>query len=67
MRNHGARGDVVFDPFLGSGSSLVAAETTGRACRGLELSPAYCDVIVERWQSLTGGRARCEPVRARAQ
>jgi tRNA G10 N-methylase Trm11 len=57
----GAEGDVVYDPFLGSGTTLVAAEQLNRTCVGLEIDPAYCDVIVERWQNLTGGQARREP------
>jgi DNA modification methylase len=52
-----ARGDVVLDAFLGSGTTVMAAERTGRCCRGLELDPAYVDTIVRRWQALTGGRA----------
>jgi DNA modification methylase len=49
--------DVVYDPFLGSGTTLIAAEVTGRTCVGLELSPAYVDVIVRRWQDFTGKTA----------
>src|SRR5204862_510401 len=46
MRNHGAAGDVVYDPFVGSGTSLVAAEQLDRSCVALELDPRYCDVVV---------------------
>jgi DNA modification methylase len=53
-----ARRDIVLDAFLGSGTTLIAAERTGRRCCGLELDPAYCDVIVRRWQARTGGSAR---------
>src|SRR2546426_11206201 len=49
-----ARGDLVVDPFLGSGTTLVAAERTGRICRGLELDPGYVDTVVRRWQAFTG-------------
>jgi DNA modification methylase len=49
-----ARGDVVLDPFLGSGTTLVAAERTGRICCALELDPAYVDTAVRRWQAFTG-------------
>ena len=49
---------IVLDPFVGSGTSLIAAEQLGRTCYGIELSPAYCDVIVERWQNLTGEKAK---------
>jgi len=55
--NHTQLGESVFDPFLGSGTTLAAAEVTGRVCYGIELDPKYCDVIVERWQNLTGKKA----------
>jgi DNA modification methylase len=51
------RGDIVLDPFLGSGTAVIASERTGRKCFGLELDPAYVDTIVRRWQSFTGDRA----------
>jgi DNA modification methylase len=47
-------GKIVFDPFLGSGSTLIACEQTDRTCYGLELDPLYVDVICKRWQTLTG-------------
>jgi DNA modification methylase len=47
----------IADPFLGSGTTLIAAEQLNRKCYGVEISPAYCDVIVERWENLTGGNA----------
>jgi DNA modification methylase len=50
-------GAVVVDPFLGSGTTLIAAEKLGRKCYGMEISPAYCDVIVKRWENLTGKKA----------
>ena len=52
---------TVLDLFLGSGSTLVACEQTLRACYGMELSPAYCDVIVKRWEDFTGNTAVCQP------
>lgn len=52
-----ARGDIVLDPFLGSGTTLIAAERTGRACCGIELKPHYVDTIVRRWQVFTGQNA----------
>jgi DNA modification methylase len=51
------RGDIVLDPFLGSGSTLIAAEATGRICRGVELDPLYADVILRRYQAVTGEMA----------
>jgi len=53
-----ARGEVVLDGFLGSGTTVIAAERTGRRCYGLELDPVYVDTIIRRWQVLTGGSAR---------
>jgi DNA modification methylase len=50
--------DIVYDPFLGSGTTLIAAEQLGRKCYGMEISPAYCDVIIQRWENLTGNKAR---------
>jgi DNA modification methylase len=49
-----ARGDIVLDPFLGSGTTVIAAERTGRVCYGMELDPQYVDTAIRRWQSLTG-------------
>ena len=51
------RGEIVIDPFLGSGSSLIAADKTGRICRGVELDPLYVDVIVRRYQAATANNA----------
>jgi DNA modification methylase len=48
---------LLLDPFLGSGTTLIAAEQLGRKCYGMEISPAYCDVIVQRWENLTGKKA----------
>ncbi len=56
--NHTKRGELVYDPFLGSGTTLAAAEMTERVCCGIELDPKYVDVVVERWQNLTGSRRR---------
>jgi DNA modification methylase len=50
-------GQSVYDPFLGSGTTIIAAEMTGRVCHGLELSPEYCDIIVQRWENFTGKKA----------
>lgn len=55
IRNHDT--PLVYDPFLGSGTTLIAAEQLGRKCYGMEISPAYCDVIVKRWETLTGKKA----------
>ena len=48
------RDEIVLDPFLGSGSTLIACEKTGRICRGLELDPLYADVIIRRFEAATG-------------
>jgi DNA modification methylase len=51
------RGDIMLDPFLGSGSTLIAAERVGRVCRGMEIDPLYVDVAIRRWQRMTGEQA----------
>lgn len=53
------RGDIVLDPFLGAGATVIAAEQSGRIARGLEIDPAYVDVILRRWRA----EAREDPVR----
>jgi DNA modification methylase len=54
---HTAPGEFIYEPFAGSGTALIAAEMTGRRCYALELSPAFCDVIVTRWENFTGHKA----------
>ena len=51
---------LIYDSFLGSGTTLIAAEQLGRKCYGMEISPQYCDVIVQRWEKLTGEKAVCQ-------
>jgi DNA modification methylase len=58
MLDCSARGGIVLDPFLGSGTAVIAAERTGRICYGMELDPVYVDVAVRRWQKYTGQIAR---------
>lgn len=53
-------GEIVYDPFLGSGTTLLASEQLGRRCCGMEIDPKYCDVIVKRWQNATGKAAVLE-------
>jgi len=57
LANSSKPGDLVLDMFLGSGSTLMAAEQTGRTCFGVEFDPVYCDVIVKRWEDFTGLKA----------
>jgi DNA modification methylase len=52
--NNSSPGQAIYEPFMGSGTTLIAAETTGRVCHGIELNPAYVDVAVQRWQQFTG-------------
>ena len=58
IRDCSRRNDIVLDPFVGSGTILIAAERTGRKAAGIEISPAYVDVAVRRWQTYTGKPAR---------
>ena len=57
LLNHTVKGDAVYDPFLGSGTTLIACETEGRRCYGLEIEPRYCDLIAARWEKFTGKKA----------
>jgi len=57
LKNSTRRNDVVADFFLGSGTTIIAAEKNGRKCYGMEIDPAYCDVIIRRWQAFTGMQA----------
>jgi DNA modification methylase len=57
IENHTKAGEVMYEPFSGSGSQIIAAEQTGRRCYAMELSPQYVDVAVRRWQQFTGKRA----------
>jgi len=59
-KNSTKKGDIILDLFCGSGSTLIAAEQLGRICYGMEISPVYCDVIVKRWETLTGKKAVIE-------
>ena len=54
IKKHTSVGDIVFEPFSGSGSQLIAAERTGRKCRAIEISPPFLDVAIKRWQKATG-------------
>jgi DNA modification methylase len=58
LDNSSSPGDIVLDLFLGSGSTLVAAERTGRVCYGLELDPHYCSLAIVRWENFTGKEAK---------
>jgi DNA modification methylase len=57
MENNSKSGDGVYDPFVGSGTSIIAAEMSGRSCYAAEIDPAYVDVSVLRWQAFTGKTA----------
>jgi len=58
ISNATAPGQLVVDPFLGSGTAIIAAQRTGRVCFGMDLEPRYCDVILTRWEALSGETAR---------
>jgi DNA modification methylase len=60
MVNNSERGDAVYEPFAGSGTTIIAAESIERRCFAMEIDPRYCDVIIERWQSFTGSKAQLE-------
>ena len=58
INNSSKLGDIVLDGFGGSGSTIIAAEKTGRKARLIELDPKFCDVIVRRWEEYTGQKAQ---------
>lgn len=58
IRNNTCEGESVYDPFLGSGTTLIACEKLNRICYGMELDPAYCDIIVQRWMKITGKKPK---------
>jgi len=57
IENNSSPGQAVYDPFVGSGTTIIAAEMTGRACYAIEIFPAYVDVAIQRWQNFTGQTA----------
>ncbi len=57
IMNNSRGGAIVYDPFMGSGTTIIAAEMTGRCAVGLEILPPFCDVVIERWQEFTGKSA----------
>jgi DNA modification methylase len=58
LANSSRRDDIVYEPFGGSGTTMIASENLGRRCFAVELEPAFCDVIVDRWERHTGRKAR---------
>jgi DNA modification methylase len=60
IENNSSAGQAVYEPFSGSGTTVIAAEMTGRTCHAIELSPAYVDCAVRRWQAFTGHSATLE-------
>jgi DNA modification methylase len=60
IENNSSPGQAVYEPFSGSGTTVIAAEITGRSCHAIELLPQYVDVAVARWQAFTGEAARLE-------
>jgi len=60
MLNNSSPGQAVYEPFCGSGTSIIAAETIGRTCLAIEISPAYVDVAITRWQDFCGKQATLE-------
>ena len=65
MLHHTTPGEVVYDPFVGSGTAIIAAEKTGRRCRAIELEPRYVQAAIDRWEAFTGQRAQRHETPAR--
>jgi DNA modification methylase len=60
IMNNSSPGQAIYEPFCGSGTTLIACEMEGRACHAIELNPAYIDVIIKRWEDFTGEKAELE-------
>ena len=60
IENNSSPGQAIYEPFSGSGTTIIAAEQTGRCCYAIEINPAYVDVAVKRWQDFTGQEATLE-------
>lgn len=60
IENNSSPGQAVYEPFSGSGTTIIAAEITGRSCHAIELNPTYVDVAVKRWRAFTGEKAILE-------
>lgn len=58
--NNSKRGDLIYDPFAGSGTTIIAAENTGRVCLAMEIEPRYCDIIIRRCQDYSGMTAKID-------
>ena len=57
LANSSQPGEWVLDPFVGSGTSIIASEQLGRRCYAMEIEPRYCDVTIRRWEAFTGQKA----------
>lgn len=66
IENNSKAGDAIYDPFIGSGTTMIAAEMMGRRCLAIEIDPGYCDVAMRRWENFTGRKAELENARAAA-
>ena len=55
--NHSNPGQAIYEPFLGSGTTLIAAQSANRVCLGIEIDPLYVDVAIRRWEAFTGEKA----------
>lgn len=58
MLNNSSPGQAIYEPFLGSGTTLIAAQSCGRVCFGIEIDPLFVDVVIRRWQAFTGETAK---------
>jgi DNA modification methylase len=58
MLNNSSPGQAIYEPFLGSGTTLIAAQSSGRVCLGIEIDPFFIDVAIRRWQAFTGEKAK---------